>query len=463
MEALAGYEHAESYSRQHVSRAPKRNDTLIEGRKGSHKASQYSHMYFMRLAQLRPVVSQVCRERFPAIHICTNSLDLSKVNSEAIVIGTVFKQMALKPSALDEYHEDALFTPPVPGEETLSRSAEPTVNCMASDSDTLVVEDEFGRIPLTSTNSRFVHDLVHGLVLGFRGRMLESGTFSVEEVIFPGLAPQRALTTPGPEGYIAIVSGLGVGGGSGDPLKLEILCDFLTGFTGDSSESYMASKITHVLVAGNMLALERTKQLDSLASSYHSTRKNEELRRSREELGKATKQLDVLISQLGESMTVLLAPGHTDPTSYLLPQPPIAKPILPLAYALDSVLGISNPASFELEGCIDVAMSSGQSVDDILKWSQPCNGNLDAAGSILHSRILAPTSPDTLACFPFTESDPLVMNKSPHLMVVGNQPEFKVSTVSGVTIVCVPSFAEKGTIALVKLSDLTVEPICFSA
>ena len=43
----------------------------------------------------------------------------------------------------------------------------------------------------------------------------------------------------------------------------------------------------------------------------------------------------------------------------------------------------------------------------------------------------APTAPDTLAEFPFDQSDPLVINEYPNIYFVGNMEKFETKLVEG--------------------------------
>jgi len=84
----------------------------------------------------------------------------------------------------------------------------------------------------------------------------------------------------------------------------------------------------------------------------------------------------------------------------------------------------------------------------------------------LEWRHLAPTAPDTLACYPFCDDDPFVLPSLPHVYFVGNQPAFATSLLEGreggrVRVVCVPSFAETGTVVLLELNFLTATPLRF--
>ena len=62
----------------------------------------------------------------------------------------------------------------------------------------------------------------------------------------------------------------------------------------------------------------------------------------------------------------------------------------------------------------------------------PRSARLAMMESLLTWRHLAPTAPDTLTCYPFQDRDPFVLEATPHVFFVGNQPAFKTTTVTGV-------------------------------
>ncbi len=87
-------------------------------------------------------------------------------------------------------------------------------------------------------------------------------------------------------------------------------------------------------------------------------------------------------------------------------------------------------------------------------------------GKLLQWRHLAPTAPDTLAAYPYFESDPFILESSPHVLFAGGQPAFAtgVAEVEGggsVRLVAVPNFCTTGCVVLVNLSTLACQPIYF--
>ena len=54
----------------------------------------------------------------------------------------------------------------------------------------------------------------------------------------------------------------------------------------------------------------------------------------------------------------------------------------------------------------------------------PCcrlDSALDAMECTMRWSHIAPTCPDTLGCFPYTDSDPFIIKSRPHVNFVGNQ------------------------------------------
>jgi DNA polymerase delta subunit 2 len=70
-------------------------------------------------------------------------------------------------------------------------------------------------------------------------------------------------------------------------------------------------------------------------------------------------------------------------------------------------------------------------------------------------------------CYPFTDRDPFILEQTPHVYFIGNQPEFESKLVEQdgkkVRIVLVPKFSETGQIVLVNSKSLEVKVIGFEA
>lgn len=78
-----------------------------------------------------------------------------------------------------------------------------------------------------------------------RGPIVYSDTPDAwQEMLFAHLAPQAPRPPPagGAAKYVALLSGLGVGGG-GHPARLALAVDYLGGFLGGATEQAMAAQV----------------------------------------------------------------------------------------------------------------------------------------------------------------------------------------------------------------------------
>jgi DNA polymerase delta subunit 2 len=107
----------------------------------------------------------------------------------------------------------------------------------------------------------------------------------------------------------------------------------------------------------------------------------------------------------------------------------------------------------------DERMKAGAGGDEIVdKMSE-----LDVLTNTLYWRLLAPTAPDSLTCFPFTESDPFVIAELPNVFFSGGCKEFGTRLVTNadkskcVRVICVPEFSSTHTAVLVNVSSENLE------
>lgn len=74
-----------------------------------------------------------------------------------------------------------------------------------------------------------------------------------------------------------------------------------------------------------------------------------------------------------------------------------------------------------------------------------CYSGIDALKSTLMINHIAPTCPDTLWCFPFTQWDPLIIEKSPHVYFACNTDKFSVDKIDmrngSIRLLTLPKFS----------------------
>ncbi|KAF2763886.1 hypothetical protein EJ03DRAFT_346565 [Teratosphaeria nubilosa] len=491
-------------TRPHTSYRPHHNYLLPKG-EDRHYQQQYADMYFARLAQLKPAVEQIAAEAFDNIEVagepCRRVDRVLDVRQGELcwVVGTIYMEMPLKPNVLEDIgKEHWIAAPPsrvkydsavglaVEGEKGAHSGAQGGVGTQ------MMLEDESGRLRLTGGFLRGCL-LVTGAIVAVVGTENKDGDFEVLDLRVPDLPRQpprweredseAALTKtkqqdPPHPSKVAILSGLSISGDEGDTLPLDLLLEYLLGESGTPADQASAAQITRLILAGNSL---------SHASPIPS---REDIATAKKSLPGATRKygydaaaynaaptdrLDTWLATLLPTLPITLLPGEHDPTSTALPQQPIHAAMFPHSRAYMNPPSSSNhptpwfspttnPTAFSLSGWSFLG-TAGQPVNDIAKYL-PSDHRLEMIEAMLRWRLIAPTAPDTLWCYPFQDGDQFVLKECPHVVFVGDQPAFATEFLEGpagqrVRVVAVPSFRETGEVVLLDLESLACEVLRF--
>ncbi|KAI9122227.1 hypothetical protein K1719_006916 [Acacia pycnantha] len=414
-------------------------DEVFGIQKEMYRGQQYSHLYFARLHLMRTLLYSLASQWKPHLPVCT-VLGLEE-GKECIIVGTLYKHMKLKPCILDEYSKERSKTPLVKPH-----------NFMHPD-DHLILEDESGRVKLSG-------DLISppvyitGIVVAIHGKETGAGDFLVLDVLEAGLPPQIELPLKSREDkYVVFVSGLSVGSSNSNPLQFQLFIDHITGHLGDEKEQILASQIAHVVIAGNSVEFHRELLNGQNLAAKDLSRLSEPI-----------KELDILLNQIAVGLPLDIMPGPRDPANYSLPQQPLHKCLFPGSSAYNTFRSCTNPHCFELDN-IRFLGTSGQNIDDLDKYSD-AKDKLEFMERTLLWRHLAPTAPNTLGCYPFTDRDPFFLESCPHVYFVGNQDKYETRVIKGsegqlVRLICVPKFNETGVAVMLNLRDLECHALSF--
>jgi DNA polymerase delta subunit 2 len=349
-----------------------------------------------------------------------------------------------------------------------------------------MMEDESGRIRLTG-NLLASTQLATGVIIAALGTETVNGEFEVIDIKVPNLAPQPQRWERGKadsnqsgkdvskgSGKIAFVSGLGITGTSTDTLALDLLADYLLGYTSiDGSDA--ASRITRLIIAGNSLGASVTVDAASAGSDNAAKKKLAPKKYGYDASAYNSSpitQLDNFLAEILPSIPVTLMAGEKDPANVSLPQQGIHRAMFPQsrAYCAPPPSGenkeevgwfdsVSNPWEGDVEGW-RLWGCSGQNVDDVLRYldfpSDDTDPTIERDDSEARLRIMeamlrwrcgVPTAPDTLCTlllsfchsnymltvplgsYPFQTVDPFVLETSPHIFFTGNQPSFKTAVI----------------------------------
>ena len=376
---------------------------------------QYASNYFVRLQMLKQATTEAARSKWSDIPVLES---ISKYrsypqNSPVGIVGTLFKDMRLKPNVLEELQRHSRIL-----DQHMVPSASEEISRLCSGSDNLFIEDSESRIAVVVGDNRNLIDrVVTGLIVALRGRVGEGGVFEASEICFPGreggwISP----VPPRPPCRVLFVSGLNVGHPQSCPLGLELLKQFV-----------ISGNLSRVIIAG-----------DSLTNSS------------------GLSVADAFLAEISSTVPVDLIPGPNDPTNFALPQQPLHSAFFPLSKKFRNFQALSNPYDCKLEG-VRVLGSSGQGVADVLQYSSVEN-SIDALTLCLEARHLAPTAPDTLACYPVSDIDPLVIQGDVHVFFSGNHKDLGVKVLQderGVSLcVALPAFSVTGQAVIVDLNNL---------
>ncbi|XP_015898943.3 DNA polymerase delta small subunit isoform X1 [Ziziphus jujuba] len=407
--------------------------------KEKYGGQQYSHIYFARLHMMRTIIYSLVPNWKPHIPVC-KILGMEK-GKECIIVGTLYKHMKLKPCILDEYSKERSVTPLVKPH-----------NFIHSD-DYLILEDESGRVHLGgSVLSPSIY--VSGVVFALHGKETDAGDFLVLDFLEAGLPPQIEKPLKSREDkYVVLLSGLNIGSSSSNPLLFQLLVDHITGHLGDEKEQEIAAQIVHVVIAGNSVEIPR-----GLLNGQNLTAKDQS------KLSEPIKELDIFLTQIAAGLPVDIMPGPNDPANFCLPQQPLNRFLFPGSSVYNTFRSCPNPHCFELDD-IRFLGTSGQNIDDLEKYSEAPD-KIDFVERTLKWRHLAPTAPNTLGCYPFTDRDPFLIESCPHVYFVGNQATYDSRLLKGsegqaVRLICIPKFSETGIAVVLNMRNLECHALSF--
>ncbi|KAG8217429.1 DNA polymerase alpha/epsilon subunit B-domain-containing protein, partial [Butyriboletus roseoflavus] len=468
---------------------------LIDAKNRSYM-HQYSNIYFTRLAILKKPVLERANARWRDLGnpvYVPRVLDVVK-SQLCWILGTVYMDMPLKPNVLEDLGRDHSLPPPQSREK------------IYSDQDSVMLEDESGRIKLVGQKLISMH-LVTGVIIAVLGMETPSGEFEVIDTCFADLAPFAEQHNTGNDSmdvdsstaqldeYLAVVSGLSIGTESQADAQIQMLVEYLSGEVGGHDDQTIASQITRLVIAGNSLLSvadiengaeedeKKPKKLSAVTPSDLSPHPNS--------------ILSAHLHDLASALPVHILPGPDDPSGAILPQQPFPRAMFSGATDFETFHCETNPVWLRLRSGTDseesssrdssppissagrspvtrsVLVTSGQPVLDMFKYlPTPPFTLVSIAQLTLKWRHIAPTAPDTLWCHPYRERDPFVLDETPDIYVVGGMSEFATALVGSeqdgkrkrsrqCRVVLLPSFAETGTLVLVNMRTLDVRCVNF--
>lgn len=302
----------------------------------------------------------------------------------------------------------------------------------------------------------------------------------VEDHLFYECGPQKPLKDLSSSPLLVFISGLDQSSTHDFTMTLELFQQWLYGnlLNNDKEFDFEASNVVRVIIAGNSVRTSMEMRPKTI------------LMRQPESLVtlQAVKAVDEIIYGWSQSVNVDLMPGEFDPSNCMLPQQPMHHCMFPNSISCGTVKCVTNPYEFNIEDRL-ILGTSGQNVSNVQKYSR-IEDPLDALKSIAKWSILAPTAPDTLPCYPYYDVDPFVVKQCPHILFAGNTPTFQTTIFEGIftlnrtsleiyvistyfisnfegssgqkiRLICIPSFSQTESVAVVNLRTLECKQLCF--
>jgi len=412
---------------------------------------QFYKVYGARLDAMKPRIIEAAKEKLGQNISVKNLVDLKEDDDgvreeDILIVGTVFKQQERKPSILKELSEDG------------GLEMQPVHTVYTSETDSLVLEDESMRVKLEGGEVLKAGDLVNGVVVGIWGREVTGGKFSVKDVIFAKIGAGEGSATED-NISVCVLSGLELGGEcSGWLDAAQLATDWVVGSVGGPGEQADIARVERVIVAGDSLSMSTRDKQDQAKAKYLTAN-------TAAASIAAVRQLDDLLVQLAGSVNTDIMPGPNDPATMVMPQQPLHRVMFPQAGLFPTLQSVTNPYSMQVAGR-NFLVVSGQTITDILRNST-LSGPLEAMAKCLEWSHVAPTAPDTLGCYPYTEEDPHILTSLPDVFVAGNQEKYgaRKVTVSGhsVLLVSVPKFSSSTSVVKISLKSLTCQVLSFGA
>ena len=353
---------------------------------------QYSHVYSLRLRQLK---SKCLANAPPHIRRTNRVLELEEDGAPCVVAGTIVKE-----------HD---------GGDKLGNN-----NCRCLSNDTLVLEDESGRVQLTFRDDAMVDLYCTGVVVAVVGALKGGGVFEVDQVVTPKLTlpSQVPIVTNDADAQVLLLSGLDCGNPNVSGIARDLLIMYLQGHLIDSAKT-----ICRVVILGN---------------SIHDA--------------DSCQEFDDFVAQiLSSGIPVDLLPGQNDPTTATWPQRPLHSSLLKYSGTYASLSRTPNPFKCKLDN-IQLLGCDGKNIADLQEQMYPPLSFMECmTRTLLWSHIL-PTGPAVTPMVPSDESDVFCLEELPHLYVAGNSDNFDTMLFENcVRCVCVPKFCDTGQAVLVSL------------
>ena len=311
--------------------------------------------------------------------------------------------------------------------------------------DSLSLEDSSGRVKIDSKSNLNIDEFVTGIPVAFKGQLNNKEIFVVNEYLFYRLEEKITntpmdveLNTPKEnQNLILFISNLKLG----NPNEIEnglggiarsMLVDFIQNNNLTESLSNISSRIKRVIFVGaSAYVNDKIEELDK-----GSFIKAEEYKKEFNKIIENYTSLDKYLNLLSSYIQVDLMNNIEGNDGVYFPQNPNGQFLF-----LENIRNINaktlnlveNPYifdiySYKLKDKKYFLGTSGENINCIMQYTS-ISEPLIAMEKTLEWGHLAPLAPDTFRIYPFTEKDPLLLEKIPDMYFISGKNEFKMKKV----------------------------------
>ena len=352
--------------------------------------------------------------------------------------------------------------------------------------DILSLEDTSGRVKIDKTNSKInINEFVSGIPIAFKGKLNDKGVFVADDYLFyqPGnLTNQLNNDTPmdiesnvsSPnKNLILFISNLRIGNLNEDedgklPTARTMLVDFIQNNNLNNKLSEISNRIKRVIFLGSSVYVnEKIEELEK-----GSFIKAEEYKKELNLIIKNYTLLDKFLKLIASYIHVDLINGIEGNDGVYFPQNNNSQFLF-----LDNMVNInaktlnlvSNPFKFEIysqkiKSKKSFLGTSGENINCILQYTD-INDPLEAMQKTIEWGHLAPLAPDTLRTYPYSQNEPLLLNKIPDIYFISGNKVLNKKVIDynkkEILLMELPDFSQTCNGVIYNIDDNTINEIKF--
>ena len=353
--------------------------------------------------------------------------------------------------------------------------------------DSLSLEDSSGRVKIDTKSDINVNEFVTGIPVAFKGQLNNKEIFVVNDYLFYSVEDNSTNTpmdiemnTPKEnQNLILFISNLNIGkpeeskNGLAESART-MLIDFIQNNNINKNLSDISSRIKRVIFVGSSVYVnQKIEELDK--GSYI---KAEDYKIELNNIINNFTSLDKYLNIVSSYVHVDLMNSIEGNDGVYFPQNPNGQFLF-----LDNIRNINaktlnlveNPYIFDiysnkLKTKKNFLGTSGENINCIMQYSS-INEPLIAMQKTLEWGHLAPLAPDTFRIYPFTDKDPLLLDRIPDMYFISGKNDFNSKVIEmnadggnkkNVTLMELPDFSSTFKGILFNIDDDSINEINFS-